>query len=133
MVYRTEIEEETKLIYAGLFFYVDGKFLVHRCEMKGGETYGNFVGYPKSHLEIWERNYLQKYHVDFDYYPRGRFIYDREVMMHRVYRDLCIPDEILEKMIKSCIGEKYLLLEDDHYQCHLCNPEYAEIYEDIGE
>ena len=58
-----------------LFFYVNGQFLIHGCELKDAETYGDFLIYPGSHFDVWESNYAKRYSVDFDYYPRGRVAY----------------------------------------------------------
>ena len=49
---------------------------MHKCENGEAEKYGDFLNYPKSHMEIWDKYYYSKYHVDFDYFPRGRVVYN---------------------------------------------------------
>ena len=49
--------------YVGLFFYVDGIFLLHVCTMDKAEESDGFLNLPKSHYEIWEKDYAAEYHV----------------------------------------------------------------------
>ena len=58
----------------GIFFVVDNMFLIHKCSLDEAEKYGDFLIYPKSHMEIWDKHYYYKYKVDFDYYPRGTIV-----------------------------------------------------------
>ena len=62
----------------GIFFVVKGNLLLHNCSLDNAEKYGDFLNYPKSHMEIWDEYYYSKYKVDFDYYPRGRIIYNEQ-------------------------------------------------------
>lgn len=62
----------------GLFFLVSGELLLHRCFLEKAEVYGDFINYPYSHDEIWEKHYREKYQVDFDFYPRGRIVYNKK-------------------------------------------------------
>lgn len=107
----------------GLFFYVRGQWLFHSCSLDEAETYGDFLIYPRSHMEVWEENYFKKYGVDFDYFPRGRIAYRKTDGTFLVYRDRCIGDEILPFVEKSC-GKQVYLDYDEHYQCHKCNCNY---------
>lgn len=52
-----------------LFFYVNGQFLIHGCDLADAENYGDFLIYPDSHFEIWEKYYAKRYPVDFDFFP----------------------------------------------------------------
>ena len=107
----------------GLFFYVNGKFLLHYCDLKDAENYGNFLIYSDSHFDIWEKYYYSKFHVDFDFFPRGRIAYHKSNNTFLIYYDKCIKhniDEILNKYI-GCNTELSL---DEHYQCHKCNKNY---------
>lgn len=103
-----------------IFFYVEGKFLLHECSLEDSLKYGNFLNYRDSHFDVWNKYYYNKYQVDFDYYPRGRVIYNTVENCYYIYRDKCIKnlDEITSKY------ENYKILDDFHYQCHNCNDEY---------
>ena len=37
----------------GIFFVVKGNLLLHNCSLDKAEKYGDFLNYPKSHMEIW--------------------------------------------------------------------------------
>lgn len=107
-----------------LFFLVDNKFLVHSCDNNEAEKYRHFLNYPESHMNIWNRNYEKKYQVDFDYYPRGRVVYNTLEDCYYIYHDKCI--ENLHDIIKIIQGNNYKILEDFHYQCYKCNRNYCD-------
>ena len=123
-----------------LFFVVNGKFLIHSCKKENGEKYGDFINYPQSHNEVWDKYYYKKYHVDFDYFPRGRVMVDPEYDLDGnfeeysciVFLDKCINNDVCKEMIVnyynlglpsihrvkwSMLGERAGI---DHYQCHSC-------------
>ena len=93
--------------FVGIFFY---------CE----KTLELFT--LDSHDEIWEKYLRLKYVKDYDYYPRGRIIYNKKEKKFWIYRDKCIPLGEMEKLGER-LGE-YVLLEDDHYVCHQCSEYY---------
>lgn len=35
-----------------IFFKVNNEFLIHKCENDQADKYGDFLNYPKSHMEI---------------------------------------------------------------------------------
>ena len=37
-----------------IFFKVNNEFLIHKCENDQADKYGDFLNYPKSHMEIWD-------------------------------------------------------------------------------
>lgn len=107
----------------GLFFYVDGKYYVSQCEFEKGEKYGDYIVQDKSHFGIWEKYLQNKYKVDFDYYPRGRFVYDTVNSKYIVYTDKCILDDIRRRSGKYKNVSVDIEL-DEHYKCSRCNLEY---------
>ncbi len=107
----------------GLFFVVNNKVLLHKCELSEAEKYGDFLNYPESHMQIWDKLYYKKYKVDFDYFPRGRIIYNIKDETYYIYYDKCIEENIKELNIIPQ-NENYKLLRDFHYQCHKCNKNY---------
>ena len=66
--------------------------------------------------------YYKKYRVDFDYFPRGRVVYNIKDDKYYVYNDKCIKD--LSSIIGEEEKEKIEIREDFHYQCHKCNKYY---------
>lgn len=105
-----------------LFFFVKGKFLIHSCKNQDAEKYGDFLNYPKSHMDIWEENYYKIYRVDFDFFPRGRVVYNLKEECYYIYHDKCITD--LSEILQKYQGLNYKICTDFHYQCHKCNKGY---------
>ena len=108
----------------GIFFVVKGNLLLHNCSLDNAEKYGDFLNYPKSHMEIWDEYYYSKYKVDFDYYPRGRIIYNEKEQKYYIYYDKCLENDIKNLGIIP-ENKDVKLLKDYHYQCHTCNPNYV--------
>lgn len=106
-----------------IFFKVNSKFIIHKCENKEADKYGDFLNYPKSHMEIWDEFYYQKYHVDFDFFPRGRVVYNLKEACYYIYHDKCITD--LTEILEQYRTENYKICKDYHYQCHKCNRNYV--------
>ena len=104
--------------YVGLFFVVRDKLLLHKVQLEDAEKYGDFLNYPESHFDIWEKNYEKLYHVDFDYFPRGRIVYNTKENTFYIYYDKCLEGK-LDELIQDFEGEN-----DFHYQCHKCNKNY---------
>lgn len=115
---------ETENIGPALFFYAKGKLLFHSCSVNDGEKYGDFVNYPYSHDDVWEKLYKQKYGVDYDYYPRGRVVYRKTDNTYLIYYDKC-----MEPFVKEVTGkynrEQFKTEYDEHYQCSKCNRYYV--------
>ncbi len=111
----------------GVFFIVNGKTLLHTCGHDQAEVYGMFLNYPLSHDEVWRKEHRKQYAVDFDYYPRGRILYDMEHNITRIFHDRCIENEAIN--IASDYEFVELLL-DEHYQCHQCHAKYPDLAEE---
>jgi len=107
-----------------LFFCVNGQFLVHGCELADAEPYGDFLNYPYSHHDIWNKNYRRQYGVDFDYYPRGRVVYRKSDDTYLIYHDRCV-EPFIESVAERYVGKNVVITYDEHYQCHLCNRNYV--------
>lgn len=106
----------------GLFFCINTDFCFHACNLDKAEKYGDFLVYPKSHFDIWNKYYADKHNVDFDYFPRGRVAYRRSDGCFVIYYDRCIAKQV------RLFGSKFSNVEycvDEHYQCHLCNDNYV--------
>ena len=114
--------------YVGLFFIANDTLLLHKRTLADAESYGDFLTYPISHDDVWRHEYYKKYRVDFDYYPRGRVVYNHKKELFTVYidKDLDKP-EIMAKIISifGLDGNNYKVDYDEHYQCHMCNENYV--------
>ena len=108
----------------GLFFWVNGKLLLHACTLMEAQPYGSFLNYPYSHDAIWRKHYQQTCYVDFDYWPRGRIIYNPATQTYSLLYDICMMD-VAREMAKAFGHAKVLMMRDEHYQCHECNMFYA--------
>lgn len=68
--------------------------------------------------------------VEFDYYPRGRVIYDVKENEFKIFIDKCINSwEIIDEIINEFkINSKVIIYDnDEHYVCHKCNKHYIEL------
>lgn len=109
----------------GLFFTVGRQILIYACPLARAGRYGDFLNYPLSHDAVWEKTLRLRYNVDFDYYPRGRIVYNVPNDRYTIYHDRCC-----EKAARL-IGGRYPYAKvayalDEHYQCRSCNPLYCE-------
>ena len=109
--------------FVGLFFVASDGLLLHTYPIENGERYGDFVNYPESHDAVWQREYLHKYHVDYDFFPRGRIIFNRVTNVYKLFYDSCADAETNELSMRYPEG-RYELHLDEHYQCHKCNRPY---------
>lgn len=107
-----------------LFFYVKGKFLLHGCSNDEAEEYGEFLIYPGSHFDIWDRHYYRQLRVDYDYFPRGRVVYHKESETFRIMYDRCLED-VIKDFAEEYYGGEAVLELDEHYQCRKCNKGYV--------
>jgi hypothetical protein len=111
----------------GLFFHVKNSLLPHTCALALAEPYGGFLTFSESHDDVWRREYYRKYRVDFDYFPRGRVVYNTKAELFTVYIDRCVDTpELIAELLDSfgLVDRAYKIDYDEHYQCHKCNDNY---------
>jgi hypothetical protein len=71
---------------------------------------------------------------DYDFFPRGRVVYDTREDVYYLYLDRCLiknqhlVNEIIEAMYLPRM--KVSVDTDSHYKCRACNPHYADVTED---
>ena len=118
------MNSENSNIGPALFFCVDGEFLFHGCSLEEAEHYGIFLNFPHSHYGVWNKNYENKYGVEFDYYPRGRVVYRSSDDTYLIYYDKCM-EPYIDLLIDKYAGKKIETDYDEHYQCHMCNKNYV--------
>lgn len=110
-----------------LFFKVKDNFLIHECSNLEALKYGDFLNYPVSHFDIWNKYYKKRFMTDFDYYPRGRVIYNIKDKCYYIYHDKCINEKELKIIVDKYKDKNYKILLDSHYSCHRCNKDYIDI------
>jgi hypothetical protein len=111
----------------GLFFHVRGMLKTHTIPLEDAEDYGNFKTTSVSHDEVWQREFGRGMAVDFDYFPRGRVVYNKRTERYTVFIDKCLdtPERIEEIAVAFGLpGGGYGIEFDEHYQCHRCNRDY---------
>lgn len=113
----------------GLFFFPEGNFSFAGCKLSEAETYGDFLIFPESHLDVWNKYKYLKYknlkqELDYDYYPRGRIVYRKSDETFIIYYDKCVDKEI-NRIARDYSNYNVILELDEHYCCHICNPDYV--------
>ena len=67
----------------------------------------------------------------YEYWPRGRVVYDEGADLYEIYLDACIKDKesIKAKILKAfhLEGRAVTWGCDGHYLCHRCNPDFIDI------
>lgn len=114
----------------GIYFYVDGKFIIDAVLLEQGEAYGDFVQHG-GHYDYWSAltpssriEYLFKSRA-YDAFPRGRVVYDSEKKKYILYADKCLLKQHLIKQIQQAFGITDAIVKtDEHYKCSSCNPHY---------
>lgn len=113
----------------GLFFDIKGNLFFAGCSLAEAETYGDFLVFPKSHMEVWDTigsmGTVDGRKVDFDYYPRGRIVYRKTDDVFILYYDACLENK-LDGLIETYAGCNLRMELEEHYRCHNCNDFYVE-------
>lgn len=103
-----------------LFFLVDGNLLIDKMHYSNAKQEGNIFKHPKSHKELWDELYKDKYKVEYDFYPRGEVIYKVWSDTYIVYKDPCIEKSYIDNRITLYEKSKYTIIDDDRFVCEAC-------------
>ena len=114
----------------GPFFWIDGKILAFPNEPNDADDPGTGIIDGKAgHATAYERTPYQQEH-DYDYWPRGRVVFDKNKNRSIVYLDRCIKND---EAVRSVIVDSFHLDPkktswklDGHYKCHRCDPNYLD-------
>lgn len=91
----------------------------------------------QSHYDYWSllrRVYPELRKVSYDYFPRGRIVYNINKDQYIIYFDKCLDTDKYKDMIIDEFNlprNKTIFDYDEHYQCHSCNKEFINIIENI--
>ena len=104
----------------GAFYFIGNKIVSNDIDVRDADEYGGFKNYS-SHWDLW-RAFLKEYpeysSLDYDYFPRGRVIFDKEKYKYILYIDpkLNAP-EYLDKIKAQyrLSSGSFLFGDDEHY------------------
>lgn len=105
----------------GAFYFIGNHIVSNNIDMRDGDSYGDYVNYS-SHWDLWKsflRVYPEYKYLDYDYFPRGRVVFDKKNWKYVLY----IDDKIKSKEYLDKIETHYNLSKgsyefgnDEHYQ-----------------
>ena len=122
----------------GIFFVVGDELFIESTPLSSAEPYGeDFLIHPGDHASFWKRVIKVKESlsgVSYDYYPRGRALFNGKKKRYWVYLDKCAlrdPGVIAEIISEFHLPEdKVEVHHDSRYRCHTCN--FQEVSDAIG-
>ena len=109
--------------------------LYDSCPINNADTYGDFKICNTDHYSYWkkiQKTYPRLKIVDYDFYPRGRVVYNTKTDKYHLILDRCIQDENAIDLIidEFKLPKKdVIIMNDEHYKCHKCNESYRAITE----
>lgn len=119
------------MVAVGIFWVIRGK-VYYKLQLKEEHAVNRIttkIDSDYGHFYEWDGLCGKRYpHADFATFPRGRVLYDMKEMRHIVYRDECITDEELKKVIEAFNLNKYQVLTDEHYSCDKCIKRKGDIF-----
>jgi hypothetical protein len=114
----------------GIFYYFAQRPHARPEALDKAEVYGESKTTSFSHPEFWGNELRKNTPWDYDYFPRGRVVYDLKSKKYTLYIDRCLNDpEIIRSIaVEFGLPEKggYGVRFDEHCQCHRCNKDYVE-------
>jgi hypothetical protein len=116
--------------FVGIFWAIQdqgsaARIVDHRCSLKEAEPYGTMLTCPHGHYEVWEQwrkagGRAAIAASEYEEWPRGRIVYDREGERFILYADAQI---LRDPALITAIHQKFGLpmertdpKRDNHYQ-----------------
>jgi len=123
-VVRKKVEHQKPQV--GIFWLVNGKFLIDSTTLNEAEPYGNRVTHPHSHIDVWQHfQRLGEVPPEYEYeeYPQGRVMHHPSSGEFMILADECILDH--KDLIAQIKGALHLPAKtkiggDPHYRCFTC-------------
>jgi hypothetical protein len=109
----------------GIFWVIDEEPLIDGTPLnEAGERLDFFD--PKSHSQLWpvyQRIGVVPQNSEYQDYPRGRVVYDKEARSFTIFADKCILKD--EPMVRKILSGFHLPPQtqaesDPHYECPKC-------------
>lgn len=120
----------------GPFFYIKGKVCAKPIALESAkENVDGILDAELSHKALYstirtKMKLLEAIHP-YEYWPRGRVVYDKSGDKPKVFLDACIKDKDgIRTKIAKAFGFDPQRAEwslDGHYLCHRCNPDFVDI------
>lgn len=123
----------------GIFFVVDGVLISDSLLPEQGQRYGDHIEHG-AHYDYWVNlvpttvaESAFKSHA-YDYYPRGRAVFDVKHNQVKLYVDRCIDAATLAIISASfALPNNTRISYDEHYQCHHCNQMFIDDFDEADE
>lgn len=114
------IESSTNSGILAVFWYVDGKFVGKEDIFDGDSVcqYGDYIQVDLDHFNIWPA-YSPSKHIEYDYYPRGRVMFNAKIHKFVVVADPKIVNsrDIRDKLLDFYgLPNTTIFESDEHYQ-----------------
>ena len=126
-----EQSEKISIAMVGPFYLMNGAIRAHTISLDNAEDYGDFKTCSYSHNDFWHNELKGDMPYDFDYFPRGRVVFNNKSGVFIVYTDICFGVPVLPDLAEQIRLEFCLPLDahcdfqyNEHYQCHKCNEDY---------
>lgn len=109
----------------GIFLVVENEILLDAVADSEGPSFGALRQHGE-HYAFWEQcirkrtaESLFKSHA-YDFYPRGRIVFDPSRNTHILYVDRCIPTAIRALIVERFALTRHVVRGDHHYRCAGC-------------
>lgn len=125
--------------HIGIFFVIDGVVLRDSVTVENGQPYGDHIEHG-GHYDFWQEfapatvaESAFKAHA-YDYYPRGRVVFDSQRKLVKLYIDRCIKEAAIAVIRQEfSMPPDAQISHDAHYQCHQCNREFIDDFDENDE
>lgn len=104
----------------GAFYFIGNKIISNDKDVREADSYGGYVNYS-SHWDLW-RAFLREYpeydFFDYDYFPRGRVVFDSNKHKYVLYIDPKLNSPKYLDKIKSryhLTSGSFIFGDDEHY------------------
>lgn len=131
---KQRIKNESSTPEVGIFWWIGNEPIMDTTPVREGDKFGDFIYHAEDHFNYWEKKISPNMPIarnkDYDYFPRGRVIYNAIEDVYYLYADRCIRKNIdnIKKIahLMHLPVEKTKVLGDRHYQCARCNKNYVD-------
>lgn len=121
------LEKGCCLVEVGIFFFVNNIVISDKANLDSalnneffiehGEHYNFWLSLrPKSDAELYFKSHA------YDYFPRGRVVFDKVHSTFYLYADCCLKRDSISKLIDhfGLLNLQVKVRRDEHYQCGKC-------------
>ena len=111
----------------GIFYVIKSDLYSDTTPTREAEDFGDFKTHPIDHYKYWNLldRVIIKSDEEYDFYPRGRVVYNKVEDHYFLYIDKCLikNKKIVNRIVREfhLPTDKYSLEDDYHYVCHTCS------------